>query len=432
MTVLASAGAHYDVAVIGAGAAGLAATGVLREKGLRVALLEAGTRLGGRAWTDYPEALGGARFDHGAQWLHVAERNPLIPLARSRGIAVQPDTPWEGRSLVMDPPGHVTDREAYAMAEQDWHDCVVSKLAGPDISLAQAADTMARNRWIGTIEAWEGAIIAAGDADELSLRDWHTNALEGENYVAPQGLGDLLVRLLAPGLDIHLASRVTRIDAQSDGVRIHVGDNTLRAGAAILTVSTGVLRAEEIAFSPALPPEIISALDGLPMGLLSKIVLRASSQDRLGLRPGTGVFRRLEARCAPFLSTIFWANGSDLAVGFVGGRAAWSLAGKPAQSAEFMRQQLALTLGRDINRALGPSCLATDWGENPLFRGAYAYARPGHAHARTMLATPIWDGRLAFAGEACATDGLAGTVAGAYVNGRNAAENLLRAFPYPG
>ncbi len=430
--MLASAGAQYDVAVIGAGAAGLATTGLLREKGLRVALLEAGTRLGGRAWTDHPAALGGARFDHGAQWLHVADRNPLIPLARSRGIAVQPDTPWEGRSLVMDSPGRAADREAYARAEQDWHDCVMSKLAGPDVSLAQAADPLAQDPWTATVEAWEGAIIAAGDADELSLRDWHANALEGENYVAPQGLGDLLVRLLGPGRDVHLASRVTRIDALSDGVRIHVGENTLRAGAAIVTVSTGVLRAEGIAFSPALPPEIISALDGLPMGLLSKIVLRASSQDRLGLWPGTGVFRRLEARGAPFLSTIFWADGSDLAVGFVGGRAAWSLAGKPAQSAEFMRQQLDLTLGPDISRALGASCLATDWGENPLFRGAYAYARPGHAQARTMLATPIWDGRLTFAGEACATDGLAGTVAGAYLNGRHVAENLLRAFPHPG
>jgi monoamine oxidase len=68
----------------------------------------------------------------------------------------------------------------------------------------------------------------------------------------------------------------------------------------------------------------------------------------------------------------------------------------------------------------GTAAIATSWGTDPLFRGAYCYALPGHAEARHDLAEPLADGRLAFAGEAChATRG--GTVAGAWISGTRAA-----------
>ena len=68
--------------------------------------------------------------------------------------------------------------------------------------------------------------------------------------------------------------------------------------------------------------------------------------------------------------------------------------------------------------------MVTGWGGDPLTRGAYAYARPGHADARAALAEPLAGGRLVFAGEAACTDGLAGTVAGAWRSGRAAAATV--------
>jgi monoamine oxidase len=70
----------------------------------------------------------------------------------------------------------------------------------------------------------------------------------------------------------------------------------------------------------------------------------------------------------------------------------------------------------------------TAWGTDPAFLGAYAYAIPGAAGARAVLAAPLWDGRLVFAGEACDTDGLAGTVAGAYFSGARAADSVMGGF----
>src|SRR6478752_1458189 len=72
-----------DVVVIGAGLAGLGAATALRQAGRRAVVLEAADRIGGRAWTAYPPELGGVWFDMGAVWLHSAEINPLVPIARA-------------------------------------------------------------------------------------------------------------------------------------------------------------------------------------------------------------------------------------------------------------------------------------------------------------------------------------------------------------
>jgi monoamine oxidase len=430
---LAPASASVDVAVIGAGVAGLAAAAELRRAGRSVALLEAGSRIGGRAWTEHPSAFGGyTPFDHGASWLHDAFHNPLVPLARARGEQVEPDIGWDERVLLFGEAGSPLSLAEYQEAEQRWQRGVAAGLDGADRSLAEAGDALASDPWTATIESWEGAIIAAADADLLSLRDWHANALEGENFIAAGGLGAMLQRCLgAEAGQVIFGAQVNRIAAESGGVRLGTADGqTLLAGAMIVTVSTGVLRAETIGFSPALPAEILAALDGLPMGLLTKIAVPAAGEDRLGLAAGTDVFRRVPRRGAPCLSTIFWPQHTHIAIGFIGGRAAWSLCDKPGDATEFFMAELTATLGPAARAAFDPvKTLMTGWGSDPAFWGAYAYAVPGAAGARAALNTPLWDGRLHFAGEACDTDGLAGTVGGAYLSGQRAAQKILHGFP---
>ncbi len=421
MTVLASASTptDTDVAIIGAGVAGLAAAARLRAAGLRVELLEAASRIGGRAYTS---RIAGYNFDHGAQWLHAAHRNPLVELARAAGEDVHPDKPWDDRMHVVDPASPQVDLAAYAAAEGAWEKAVTARLGrGPDCSLAEAAAFVADDPWTATIESWEGAIIAAGDATDLSLADWHANALDGENYVSPLGLGGLIARLFPT--PARLNTCVTGIILEPGCVRLHTSAGAFTAAAAILTVSTGVLRAGQIAFTPALPAEAVAALDGLPMGLLSKIVLQAATADRLGMAPDTGVFRRLTTRGAPFLSTSFWPGGAPFATGYVGGAAAWSFAHSPADAGAFMREELVATLGPKVAGAFSAGTFMTGWGADPLHRGAYAYARPGQAGARAALGRPLFE-RLHYAGEAVAPDGLCGTVAGAYRAGVGAAERV--------
>ena len=62
-----------DVVIIGAGAAGIAAGLRLAQSRLRFLIVEARTRLGGRAFTT---VAGGYPLDLGCGWLHSADRNP--------------------------------------------------------------------------------------------------------------------------------------------------------------------------------------------------------------------------------------------------------------------------------------------------------------------------------------------------------------------
>ncbi|WP_246811565.1 FAD-dependent oxidoreductase [Mesorhizobium silamurunense] len=62
-----------DVVIIGAGSAGLSAAKTLRAAGLSFTLLEAMSRIGGRAWTS--DRHFGMPFDIGCAWLHAADRN---------------------------------------------------------------------------------------------------------------------------------------------------------------------------------------------------------------------------------------------------------------------------------------------------------------------------------------------------------------------
>ncbi len=314
MTLLASASTptDTDVAVIGAGVAGLAAAGVLRAAGLRVELLEAAPQAGGRAHTTM---IAGHPFDHGASWLHAAHRNPLVTLAQAAGQDVHPDRPWDARMQVTDPGHAQADLAAYEAAEKAWNRVVTDRLVqGGDCSLAEAAAPVADDPWTATIESWEGAIVAAADATDLSLADWHTNTLDGENYVSPLGVGGLIARLFRT--PVRLGTAVRAIAAGSGCVRLETSAGAFTAAQAILTVSTGVLRAGHIAFTPALPAEVLAAMDGLPMGLLSKIVLQAANADRLGARqrrvPPAGDARR----AVPVHH--FLAGGSAVRRGFLG------------------------------------------------------------------------------------------------------------------
>jgi monoamine oxidase len=430
---------EVDVAVVGAGTAGIAAARALRECGLRHVVLEASSRLGGRAHTD--TASLGAPFDQGASWLHDAEHNPLTPIAREQGFTLREEANRRRRDILLigDRPAGEGERAAHDAAAEAWEAAAQRRAAegGPDISLAEAVPR--GGPWDATMAHWFGAVISGVEARRISLHDYVATAIAGQNPQVREGLGTLVARQ-AEGLRVTLDApvRTVRTGVPGGCVTVDGPRGQVRARGCIVTVSTGVLAEGGIHFDPALPPEVEAAIAGLPQGLLTKIALRAAGPDRLDLPAFGRLGRRVESEDDRPASWLLWPFGRDHAIGFIGGEVAWDLARQGPRAANaFARAELARYFGAArVERAFRPGAVVTRWAEDPLFRGAYSHALVGQHGARAVLRdAAVAGGRLRFAGEACHPR-YAGTVGGAWESGVFAARAMLetlgvRALPPP-
>ncbi|MBR0672862.1 flavin monoamine oxidase family protein [Neoroseomonas soli] len=406
-----------DVLVIGAGCAGIAAARELTARGRSCIVLEGGTRVGGRAWTESMSL--DAPFDHGASWLHQADDNPLTPLARALGCEMlDHDTVRERRLFAHGRFATGEERRAFAAAEDDFWQAIdaAARDGGPDRPASAAAPP--DGPWDATVVHWEGAQICAAELSRMSLHDFAATALDGPNLVLRGGVGGLVARL-ADSLPVRLAARVDRIAWGAKGVAAEGAFGSVRAHAAIVTVSTGVLATDGIAFDPPLPLATQEAIHALPLGLLTKIAFRADGPDVPDLPPFVSLRRAVEHDGDRPMSWVARLFGDPVFIAFCGGARAWESCGDATRAEAEAREEAAKVFGPRAAAALGRA-IVTRWGEDPLFRGAYSHAVPGRQQARRVLGTPLADGRLSFAGEACHPR-FAATVAGAWLSGIEAA-----------
>ena len=421
-----------DVVIIGAGLAGLGAAAAVRDAGRRAVVLEASNRVGGRAWTTQPAALGGVWFDMGAIWFHDAEHNPLVPIARAAGDKLlRSDEIRQERTFVGDRLATEAELTDYDNAWSRYEAATDAILAARgDVPLTEIARQLPDDPWAATIEAWEGPVICAVDADKFSALDWRRNGLAGSNLLPDGGVGAFVQRRLIHGLDIRLNTPVTRVcwGGPNGQVVVETATGSITAAACIVTVSTGVLASGALAFDPILPARITEAIQALPMGLAMKVALRANGPDRLDLPGHCSVGRMIARSGDPLMPFQCWPLGRDYVQGWIGGSIAWDLAKQgEAAAVDFALSYLRRAFGGRVDRLFaGGTSLVTHWDADPWVRGAYCYAVPGSAHARDTLAEPVSDGHLMFAGEACHV-GFAGTLAGAWISGQTAARAALAA-----
>lgn len=409
-----------DALIIGAGCAGIAAARALKARGMTCVVLEASDRIGGRAFTS--DALG-VPADLGATWLHLANDNPLTAHAERLGFErLDHDTVRQRLMHLGDRFATADERRACTAADDAFEEAILRAAAepGPDRSVA---DVMPRGGfWDASVAHWQGAQISAAEVEKLSLRDYAGSLLGGPNLRLRAGIGTLLQRV-AVGLPVRTGAKVARLRWGGPDVVAEGNFGTLRAKAAIVTVSTGVLSSGGIAFDPTLPDTHRDAAANLPLGLLTKVVFRATGTDRLDIPPFGGLRRRVMGPGDRPISCVAWAFGEPMLECFVGGSLAWELSQAGAAATEaHVRYELGRLYGARAQATLGPAIVSA-WGTDDNFLGSYTHARPGHAGARRVLADPLGDGRLCFAGEACDVR-LAGTLAGAWNSGTRAAAAL--------
>lgn len=406
-----------DVVIVGAGCAGLAAAKAVRDAGRSFAVVEAMDRIGGRAWTT--EADFGLPFDIGCAWLHAGDRNPFYPEAQAAGWTLHHhdmglDHLWFGKRRA-----GAEDLARTRAADAALAECLARR-AGAD---GRLSDLLADCHYLRASATFAGPMDFGMDAEEISIADFNRAAELDPNYFTREGFGALIHRWGAD-VPVTLSCPVRCLRWDGAGVVAQTPRGDLRARAAIVTVSTGVLQFEDLSFAPDLPDAHVEAIFDLAMGLLTKIpvILR-------GGLPGIAAFDDLlvERRARHDLYFLCFPFDLPLMVGFVGGDFAWEMEAAGAAAAlDFVGDRLVDMFGSAVRGQIGHGIM-TGWGGERWTRGAYAAARPGRAGARDVLRRPVGE-RIWFAGEALAPRGLMQTAAGARLSGEEVAAAVLSAL----
>jgi monoamine oxidase len=379
-----------------------------------VLVLEALPRLGGRGRT---VDIQGFPFDLGCGWLHSAERNPLAALAAAQGCPLdRSEGAWRRQLHDIDFP-EKDQSAAWAAYER-----LGERLRDAPPPSDRAGDAVGRDDpWRPFLDGLSGFLNGV-ELDQLSVRDFlaYDDAASDANWRLPTGYGAFLADL-GGALPVALDTRVTSI-TEGDGVTVETDRGTVRAQAAIVSVSSNVLAAGAIRFSPALDDHLHAAAR-LPLGLDNKVFLALSEPD--AVPPESHLLGQLDR--AGTGSYYLRPFGRPVIEAFLGGALARELeAAGDAAAFDFVRDELRGLLGARFAQALTP-LRVTRWGSEPTIGGSYSHAEPGHAAARAVLARPP-SPRLCFAGEACSAHDYS-TAHGAWLTGLEAADWIDRGLP---
>ncbi len=400
----------YEVVVIGAGAAGLAAGRQLARAGVKFTILEARPRIGGRAFTVAAEFP----LDLGCGWLHSADANPWTAILSKIGFAIDKTPPAWGRHS-LDLGFSAEEQQAFDRAMTAFRqDLVKAAREAPD---QPAANLLAPKGRFNALIAAVTSYASGTEPDRLSIHDTADYDDTGLNWRVPEGYG-AGIAAFGHDLPVTLSCPVTRLDHSGRHLRLITPQGVITAESVIITLPTNLLAQEALVFDPPLP-EKCAAAAVLPLGIADKLVL---ALDRpLNLPKDGHLFGRIDR--TDTASYHLRPFGRNLIEAYFGGQLAADLEIEgPEAFHAFAEDELAGLLGTSVKARLRPLA-ETAWGQDPFARGAYSYALPGHAEARGKLAEPV-EARIFFAGEACSKHAFS-TAHGAYLTGIAAAEAII-------
>jgi monoamine oxidase len=430
-----------DVVVIGAGAAGLLAARDLSRAGCSVRVLEARDRVGGRL-LEVHDPRARAPIELGAEFVHgrpavtydllrefgvaVVDNGDAMFTARDGSLRAMQDDPFAAASELLAP---VLERE-----EDESVDAMIER------SRSERDASPAAGEWTRRLVSGFDAADPGRASARAIAAEWAGDAAAGGAQSRPiGGYGPLvahLARSLEAGASLAMRTVVERISMDEHGVSVFGrglrGSVTVRARRALVTVPIGVLQAAAgeagaIEFDPPLPDAKRRAIGGIVNGPVVKVVLLFREPFWESLNGGA--FREAAFIMADGAFPTFWTQApvrANTLVAWAGGPAAEGLASLASERCIALALECAArafgaerTIYDDFENGY-----VHDWQRDPFSRGAYSYLAVGGEDAHEALAASISD-TLFFAGEATATDGEGGTVAGALASGRRAAAAIL-------
>lgn len=418
-----------QVVVVGAGVSGLAAARSLDRAGIPVVVLEARSRIGGRASTI---DVGAAHIDEGASWVHGVVDNAVAQYMDTRGLDYVPHR-YDNAFGWEEGVGPISAAELDQLEDRamdmfrDKSD--LSSALGSNASVADGIDRFIEQQGYDEVSARRtramlrgvAELDTSGPAEAIALNHWYEESgLAGGDHL-PVGGYRRLVEALAEGLDVRLGQTVVSVAYDDAGARVRTSSGDQFTGSqVIVTVPLGVLKAGAIAFTPALPEAKRRAIDRLQMGNLEKIVLVFDQAFWLDVFDRDAlVYLASKEGANPAFVDFTDDAGAPTLVAFYGGGYSRTMQSMDRATADPILIDDALAaLSEALQRSV-PAPVATHvthWSRDPLCHGSYSFIPIGASPADyDALAAPVQD-RILFAGEATYYPYL-GTIHGAFLSG---------------
>ncbi len=411
-----------EVAIIGAGIAGLTAAKTLKKHNVSFQLLEASHRIGGRA---HSEKLSENNwFDLGCSYIHNGAINPFVSLANEIKFPIDFNN---GRLFDSSKTHYFSDGKKINLRRHNPFDKAHNHL----LKAIQNTRTDKSLYEIMNIDDPYFPVFChlltnlnAVDPDLISSKDYNASVYEGPDYPVPKGFGNL-IKEWAKGINVSLNTKISQINWEGPIVKLETSKGTLLAKKVILTVSTGVLSGRDIAIIPSLPKSTLIALDNLPMGTLNKVGVSFKkqffSQEDYGWYVSWPNINNLEDQ--EIGSFQVYSGSSQNVVVFVGGRyGKWLEERGPKAMTDYAISKIENVFGTACTKIIQNS-ITTAWASEPLTKGSYSYAVPSQTNFRKELSNII-DNKLFMAGEATETNHY-GTAHGAYFSGQRVAKEII-------
>ncbi|XP_059062083.1 spermine oxidase-like [Achroia grisella] len=460
-----------DVVVIGCGASGIAAIRRLHDAGLKVIGLEAADRIGGRICT---VPFGSGTVDIGAAWCHGEKENIVFQLTNPLNLLGRPE-PFENIYVLSN--GNVLDTKKGATITEALNDEIAkadknnTKSISDYIRKASKTNEVLNNNGQLTevfVEWFERSNHVGGQKD--SRKGKSLKGLEecwpcdGEVFLNWKGRGYktvldvLLNRYPEPAKEIPVpillnkevesirwSSNQPGLDSSNPLVQVKCTDGSLYdAKSVIVTVSIGVLQERHnTLFNPSLPEEKINTINNLQLAVLGKIYIEFEKSWFSKTANFTVLWRDEDktkfGEDEKWITEIYglWTvdHQPNVLLAWTYGNGAEIMENASLEAVKSgINKLLDVVFKKEFNVTPVKSIVRSQWGSNPLARGAYSYrsvASEENGSNAIKLSDPLYRSNrfpvVCFGGEATSHH-RHNSVHGAVEAGFREADRLINSF----
>jgi monoamine oxidase len=443
------------VAIIGAGAAGLYAADMLKAKGIKVVIFEASDRVGGRVRTL-------KSTDKTSQSLIFTSQSELgsdFPNELGAGMVKGADSAWgkfiqQLKLSTVNVSGTATDNyvvdgafklgadiaaDAEFIAAKNFYTNLASQSGSGTVQAAIESAGIS-SRMFAILNSWIGNSYGTSN-DRLSMQHLaESKALlsRGSEYITltDNPMQDaLLSRFSNVVADVQMNHQVKHVDYSGatvtvEGVNSLTGEPvSMDAEKVIVTVPISILKAGDIAFTPALPSAKTNALSTMEMDASIRVLLDfkanfwgESSGFIYGASEAPEYFNAGAGRSLLYRTLAVTLSGAKAS--------AYSALGK--DMVPLLISELdTLFEGKATNHIRydpvdNMVAVIQDWSREPFIKGGASYSKPGGTNQHRKDLSASIQSKLFFAGEATDYTGEFGTINGALLSAERAAAEIAK------